>query len=102
MTAHAAHPASAHLKPADPLEWALAAVLWPLALAVPVALVVWLWPVIVAGGAFGVAVFFVVLAAGLFISGIILWLFAPLIFVTAALLGGVFSALRGVYRMCTR
>jgi len=88
--------------PATPVEWALAVPVGLLAVAIPLALVVWLWPVIMAAGWLGVAVFFVVLAAGLFISGIILWLGAPLIYLTALLLAGLFSAMRGLWRMCTR
>jgi len=88
--------------PTTPVEWALAVPVVLVAVAIPLALVVWLWPVIMAAGVFGVAVFFVVLAVGVLMSALCLWLGAPLVFVLAALLAGVFSAVRGVYRMTTR
>jgi len=88
--------------PATPVEWALAVPVGLLAVAIPLALVVWLWPVIMAAGWLGVAMFFVVLAAGLFISGLCLWLGAPLVVLTALLLAGLFSALRGLSRIIRR
>jgi len=83
-------------------EWAVAVPVGLIAVAIPLALLVWLWPAIVAAGMFGVAVFFVVLAVGMLMAALCLWLGAPLVFVLAALLAVVFSAVRGLYRMATR
>jgi len=88
--------------PANPLEWSLAVPAGLAALAIPVALVVWMWPVIVAAGAFGVAVLGVTLAAGLFISTVFLWLFAPLVTLMAVLVAGFVSAMHGLYRLTAR
>jgi len=67
------------------MEWTLAVLLGLLAAAIPVAMVVWAWPAITSG-MFGPAVFFVTLAAGLFISTFVLWLFMPLAWLIAAIL----------------
>jgi len=88
------------LKPASPFEWALAAVLWPLALAAPVGLVVLAWPAMT--GWFAPLVFCLALALGFIISAFFLWLFAPLAFLAALLAAGISAAARGLYRVCTR
>jgi len=85
--------------PTTLIDWAVAIPVGLIAVAIPLALLVWMWPGIVAAGAFGVAVFFVVLTVGMLMSALCLWVGAPLVFVLAALLAVVFSAVRGLYRM---
>jgi len=89
-------------KPANAIEWALAVPVWLTALGIPVALLVFTWPVIMAAGMFGVAVFCVVLALGFIVAAVLLWLFAPLVTLTAVLVAGFVSAMRGLYRLTAR
>jgi len=89
-------------KPANAIEWALAVPVWLTALGIPVALLVFTWPVIMAAGMFGVAVFCVVLALGFVILTCVLWLFAPFLTLTLMLAAGLVDAVRGLYRLTAR
>jgi len=93
-------PATALLsrKPDNAFEWLFAMFVWFAALAIPVALLVLLWPAILVAGMFGVFVFCLTLTAGFVIAAVFLWLFAPLAFLAAALLTGLFSTARSLWR----
>jgi len=85
-------------KPDNAFEWLFAMLVWFAALAIPIALLVLLWPAIMVAGMFGVFVFCLTLAAGFVIAAVFLWLFAPLAFLAAALLTGLFSTARCLWR----